>query len=105
MGIVPSDQTDREGKFWIGRLTWGKYAICARKEADGYRDNGRYFDHAVGRQFTALVPADPDLELEIRAPGCQLWRFSVSGGRRGKPFRNKSGEKRAFNIQLRPDLR
>jgi len=173
MGIVPSDQTDREGKFWFGRLTWGKYVVCARKEGDGYReicnniftkdggpvvtlsprapaasvqatigpkagtltgkirdsvtglpvnpitdavtgvpgavvlrirpstDNGRYFDQAIGRQFTTLIPPDADLELEVRAPGYQLWRFSATGG---KPFRIKSGEKRILHIRLRPDL-
>jgi hypothetical protein len=177
MGIVPSDQTDPEGKFWFGRLTWGKYVVCARKEADGYReicdsvftkdsgpnvtlsplapiatvqvtigpkagtltgtitdamtgvpvnpisdaitgarpapvlrvrpltDNGRNFDQTVGPQFTTLIPPNADLELEVREPGYQLWRFSVHGGRRGKPFRIKSGEKRALHIQLRPELR
>jgi hypothetical protein len=176
MGIVTSDQTDRDGKFWFGRLTWGKYVVCARKEADGYREicdniftkdggpvvtlsrqtpaasvqvtigpkagtltgtirdsvtglpvnpitdavtgipgavvlrirpsthNGRYFDRAIGPQFTNLIPPDADLELEVRAPGYQLWRFSVHGGRRGTPFRMKSGEKRILHIQLRPDL-
>jgi len=179
MGIVPSDQTGRAGKFSVGRLEWGKYVVCAHKETDGYReicdsvftktkdsaptvtlspqvpvaivrvtigpkagtltgkvedsvtglpvnpitdaftgapqavvlrvrlltDNGRYFDQAIGRQFTASIPPDADLELEVRAPGYQLWRFSVHGGRRGKPFRMKSGEKRTLRIQLRPDLR
>jgi hypothetical protein len=67
-------------------------------------DNGRYFDQAIGRHFTALIPPDADLELEVRAPGYQLWRFSLHGGRRGTPFRIKPGEKRALHIQLRPDL-
>jgi hypothetical protein len=172
--IARSDQTDPEGKFWFGRLAWGKYAVCARKEADGYReicnsiftpdigtivtlspqapiarvqvtigpkagtligtitdamtglpvypitdalagvsqyavlrirllaDNGRYFDQAIGRQFTALIPPDADLELEVRAPGYRLWRFSAHSG---KPFRMKSGEKRLLRIQLPPDPR
>jgi hypothetical protein len=171
-----SDQTDREGKFWFGRLAWGKYVVCARKQAEGYReicdnlfskdsgpvvtlspqapaasvqvtigpkagtltgklqdsvtglpvypitdfmtgagqnavlrirlltDNGRYFDQPIGRQFTTLIPPDADLELEVRAPGYQLWRFSVHGGPRGTPFRIKSGEKRVLRIQLRPGL-
>jgi hypothetical protein len=68
-------------------------------------DNGRYFDQAIGPRFTTLIPPDADLELEVRAPGYQLWRFSVHGAHSGKPFRIRSGEKRALHIQLRPDLR
>jgi hypothetical protein len=176
IGMRPWAETDPAGKFSIGRLVWGKYAVCVHKEADGYReicnnpfindsaptvtlslqssvasvrvmigpkagtvtgtvadsvtglpvnpitntvtgtrqaavlrirpvtDNGRYFDQAIGPHFTALIPPDADLELEVRAPGYQLWRFSLRGGRRGKPFRIQSGEKRILHIQLRPDL-
>jgi hypothetical protein len=67
-------------------------------------DDGRYFDQAIGSQFTALIPPDADLELEVRAPGYQSWRFSMLRGRPGKPFRMKSGEKRALRIRLRPAL-
>jgi hypothetical protein len=176
VGVAPSDRTGPKGKFQVARLTWGKYEVCAHKEADGYReicnnvftkdsaptltlspqapiasvqvtigpkagtltgtikdsvtglpvnpitdavtgarqapvlritpstDNVRYFDQAIGPQFTALIPPDADLELEVRAPGYRSWRFSLHDGRRGTPFRMKSGEKRTLHIQLRPDL-
>jgi len=176
IGSVPSNQTGPNGNFTVAGLGWGKYAVCAHKEADAYReicnsifskgsaptvtrspqapaasvqvtigpkagilsgkirdsvtglpvnpitdaitgarqsavlrihpltDNGRYFDQAIGSQFTALIPPDADLELEVRAPGYRSWRFSMLGSRRSKPFRMKSGEKRTLQIHLRPNL-
>jgi hypothetical protein len=63
-------------------------------------EEGRPFNRVVGPRFTTLIPPDADLELEIRAPGYQLWRFSAHSG---KPFRMKSGTKRTLQIRLRPD--
>jgi hypothetical protein len=31
-------ESDEAGKFRLGYLAWGKYSICARKEADGYME-------------------------------------------------------------------
>jgi hypothetical protein len=163
MGILPSVETDGEGKFTFDRFAWGKYAVCAHKEAEGYReicnsifskdsaptvtlspqapragvlvivgpkagtvsgtvtdavtgapmnavlrirpsrDNGRFFDQGVSPQFNSLVPPDADLELEVRAPGYQLWRSSVDGYQQGKPVRVKSEEKRTLEIRLWPE--
>ena len=63
-------------------------------------DNGRFVQESTSSHFTFLIPPDADLELEVRAPGYQLWRSSVDGGLRGKPFRIKSEEKRTLEIRL-----
>src|SRR5580693_3514237 len=38
IGVRPRAETDPAGQFRVGRLAWGKYAVCAHKEADGYRE-------------------------------------------------------------------
>lgn len=38
VGMVRFVETDGAGRFAVDRLTWGKYSVCARKEADGYAE-------------------------------------------------------------------
>jgi hypothetical protein len=63
----------------------------------------RFVEQSVGSQFNSLIPPDADLDLEIRAPGYQLWRSSVDNYQAGKPFRMKSEEKRTLEVRLWPD--
>lgn len=63
-------------------------------------EEGRPSNRFVGPRFTTLIPPDEELDLEIRAPGYQLWRFRAQSS---KAFRMKSGEKRTLRILLRPE--
>jgi hypothetical protein len=38
VAILPSVETDDKGTFTLNLFAWGKYAVCAHKESDGYRD-------------------------------------------------------------------
>jgi hypothetical protein len=42
-GKVPSADTDEMGRFQIHRLWFGKYAVSAKKEDEGYADTGGSF--------------------------------------------------------------
>src|SRR5580692_10319654 len=59
IGVRPWAETDAAGKFSVGRLAWGKYAVCAHKEADGYRQ-------ICNSIFTK--DSAPILTLSLRAP-------------------------------------
>lgn len=163
VSLIPFVDSDAAGRFTFDGLDWGKYAVCARKEDDGYaeicrsllnavsgptptlsaqspraevlvaigpkagvmtgtvkdaltgapvdgtllvrlsKDNGRLFGMGISPQFRVLLPPELDLELEVRAPGYQLWRFSVNGDSQGSPLHMKSEEKRGLDIRLQPD--
>jgi len=62
-------------------------------------EEGRPSNRFAGPRCTALIPPDADLDLEIRAPGYQLWRFTAHSR---KALRMKSGERRTLRIRLRP---
>jgi hypothetical protein len=36
--VLPSDVSDRTGHFLVRHLWWGKFAVCGKKEDEGYRD-------------------------------------------------------------------
>jgi hypothetical protein len=63
LGIVRFVETDGAGRFAVDRLTWGKYAVCARKEADGYAE----ICYTILRKDNA-----PTATLSAQSPSAQV---------------------------------
>ena len=155
-------ETDAAGTYVLDRLGWGQYAVCARKESDGYADicrpffrNGHLFittlsaqspvaevavvigpraailtgsisdantgeqvsgtlrmqsrDHAafiaqsVSATFRVLVPPGVDLELEVRAGGYAVWRYSAESEKGTGALNMRAEEVRSLDIYLKRD--
>lgn len=58
---------------------------------------------SVPPQFSVLIPPESDLDIEVRAPGYRVWRYSLDGGSRGAPLRARSEERRTLDVSLWPE--
>ncbi len=64
-GILPSTQSDRDGRFVVDHLMWGPYRIFVSKEKDGY-PNTTWGIYTIGSTPVAKISPDcPETEIAV----------------------------------------
>jgi hypothetical protein len=64
--VLDFHETDADGQFAIERLTWGTYAVMARKEESGYADMGLAFYSNLKVPKVTLSPTAPVAEVTVQ---------------------------------------